>query len=120
MSQALALATALECIEAAGLAADGRERRELLDLAAKHVRSVLADFTPVMPVAPREELRKSSAHLRAVGAALAEGREAAGLTPPKGTRPASGSRPVPPPIPRRTPPDAPTGGGPGWPRSGPR
>lgn len=107
MSQALALATALECIEAAGLAADGRERRELLDLAAKHVRSVLADFTPVMPVAPRE-------------AALAEGREAAGLTPPKGTRPVSGSRPVPPPIPRRTPPDAPTGGGPGWPRSGPR
>lgn len=85
VAPAVSLATAIECIEAAGLAVDGRERRELLDLAVKHVRAVLAEYTPVQPIVPREALRKSSAHLRAVGVALTEGRVAAGLTPPRGT-----------------------------------
>lgn len=86
MSPALALSTALEHMAAARLTGDARDRNALLDLAERLVRDVLADYTPVQPVVHREALRKSSERFAAVGQALAEGREAAGVaTPPAGT-----------------------------------
>lgn len=98
MSPAVALAAAVEHMEASRLAPDSHARNALVDLAIKLVRSVLADYTPVMPLAARSEaLRESSAHLKAVHAELEAGRVAAGLTPPKV------SRATPPPLPRRTP-----------------
>lgn len=98
MSPALALATALEHLAAARLAADPRDRAALLDLAERLVRDVLADYTPIQPVVHREALRKSSQSFRAVGAALAEGRADAGIaTPPQGTVGATSRPPRPPP-----------------------